>query len=195
MSILQPMNPRINDTKSAILITAAALFSNKGYAGTSMADLAEELGLSKAAIYHHFESKEALLRELMESTFKELETLIIRYEATPANRIDLHDLLSNFALITFSHRDVIRLVLSELPAEMKGKERKGHQYAGRLQKLLAGPKSTVESAMRAKAAVVIIATGILPPRLQKNAKSEDPDLNLLIAIASDALGLKKTKRR
>jgi len=194
MSKVQAVKPRITDTKSAILITAARLFSDKGYAGTSMSDLAEELELSKAAIYHHFESKEALLRELMDSTFQELETLMARYEAMPVNKIDLHDLLSKFAEITFSHRDVIRLVLSELPAEMKGKDHKGHKYAGRLQKLLSGPKSSVESAMRAKAAVVIIATGILPARLAKNAKSEDPNLELLIAIASDALGLKKTKR-
>jgi AcrR family transcriptional regulator len=195
MSSWQHGHTKVTDTKSAILNKAAALFSNKGYVGTSMSDLAEELGLSKAAIYHHFESKVDLLGELMDSTFKELEMLVTETEAIPAHKIDLHGLLRKFAEITYSHREVIRLVLSELPAEMKARGPKGHHYVIRLQKLLAGQEPTVEGLMRAKAAVVIIATGILPPRLEKDARNADPDLEILLAIATDALGLKKTKRK
>ncbi|MEE4211966.1 MAG: TetR/AcrR family transcriptional regulator [Parvularcula sp.] len=39
---------------------ATALFLEKGYAGTSMAQVAREAGMQKASLYHHFESKEAL---------------------------------------------------------------------------------------------------------------------------------------
>ena len=41
--------------------TAARLFAERGYQGTSLADLAEALGLQKASLYHHIDSKEDLL--------------------------------------------------------------------------------------------------------------------------------------
>jgi len=41
--------------------TAARLFAEKGYAGTSLGDLAKALGMQKASLYHHIDSKEDLL--------------------------------------------------------------------------------------------------------------------------------------
>jgi TetR/AcrR family transcriptional regulator, cholesterol catabolism regulator len=43
---------------------AARLFAERGYQGTSLADLADELGLQKPSLYHHIESKEDLLWEV-----------------------------------------------------------------------------------------------------------------------------------
>jgi AcrR family transcriptional regulator len=44
--------------------TAARLFAERGYHGTSLADLAEALGMQKASLYHHIASKEDLLWEV-----------------------------------------------------------------------------------------------------------------------------------
>src|SRR6187397_2253306 len=41
--------------------TAARLFAEKGYAGTSLGDLAKALGIQKASLYHHIDAKEDLL--------------------------------------------------------------------------------------------------------------------------------------
>src|SRR4051812_40520154 len=41
--------------------TAARLFADRGYHGTSLADVAEALGMQKASLYHHIDSKEDLL--------------------------------------------------------------------------------------------------------------------------------------
>ncbi len=43
---------------------AARLFAERGYQGTSLADLAEELGVQKPSLYHHIDSKEDLLWEV-----------------------------------------------------------------------------------------------------------------------------------
>ena len=40
---------------------AARLFAERGYQGTSLADLAEQLGVQKPSLYHHIDSKEDLL--------------------------------------------------------------------------------------------------------------------------------------
>lgn len=195
MSRLQTKHRITTDTRSTILSRAAALFSDKGYTGTSMSDLAEELGLSKAAIYYHFESKESLLQDLMSSTFTDLENFITQYETVLASKVEFNEVLQKFAEITFTHREVIRLVLSQIPAEMKAHDPARHECMIRLVKLLSGKRPSLERQMRAKAAILIIATGIVPPPSGKLVSKEELDLKLLVAIASDALGLNATHKK
>lgn len=52
--------------KDAILDEATRLFAERGYEGTSMADLAERVGLRKASLFHHFASKEQLRQAVLE---------------------------------------------------------------------------------------------------------------------------------
>ncbi|MGN0194427.1 MAG: TetR/AcrR family transcriptional regulator [Pseudoramibacter sp.] len=54
------------DTKERILETALALFAKKGYLGTSMNDIAGQLGLTKAALYKHYASKQEILDRIVE---------------------------------------------------------------------------------------------------------------------------------
>jgi AcrR family transcriptional regulator len=52
------------DTRERILDVALDLFTEQGYDGTSLRQIAEQLGVTKAALYYHFESKEDILRAL-----------------------------------------------------------------------------------------------------------------------------------
>ena len=54
------------DTKSRILETALKMFSEKGYEGTNIRELSAALGLSKAAFYKHYESKEEIWNTVMQ---------------------------------------------------------------------------------------------------------------------------------
>lgn len=180
-------------TRQAILENAAELFSTKGFAGTSMSDLAENLGLSKAAIYHHFESKESILQNLLESINEDLESLIDELEKLPPSKSSTREILRMFSEFVFSHRKVARLVLSEMPAEMKAQGSQSHECISRLQQLLAGKKATVEKKIRARVAIGIIAAGIVPPTQGKLSSEDDVNLELLVNIASDALGITQDK--
>ena len=51
--------------RQAILDAAVRLFAERGYSATRMADVAESLGLHKPALYYYFDSKEAVLVELI----------------------------------------------------------------------------------------------------------------------------------
>jgi AcrR family transcriptional regulator len=51
-------------TRERILEVAMELFTEKGYDKTSLREIAERLGFTKAALYYHFESKEDILRAL-----------------------------------------------------------------------------------------------------------------------------------
>jgi len=56
----------VPDTRRAAMYrTAAQMFRDRGFDATSVSDVARALGLTKAGLYHHFESKEALLFEIM----------------------------------------------------------------------------------------------------------------------------------
>lgn len=54
--------------RQQIVEVAVTLFSRRGYAATSMREIAESAGTTKAALYYHFEDKEALYREAMAVT-------------------------------------------------------------------------------------------------------------------------------
>lgn len=56
-----------NSTKQRILEKALEMFAEKGYEGTNLRDLAQSLGLSKSALYRHFESKEEIWNSLYET--------------------------------------------------------------------------------------------------------------------------------
>jgi AcrR family transcriptional regulator len=53
-------------TKEAILEAASTLFANAGYRGTTIAAVAEKVGISDAGVLHHFKTKEALLLAVLQ---------------------------------------------------------------------------------------------------------------------------------
>jgi AcrR family transcriptional regulator len=63
------------DTRARILDAARALFAERGYAGASMRDLAEALGMTKAAVYYHFPGKADILLALVEPLLVELDAI------------------------------------------------------------------------------------------------------------------------
>src|SRR2546421_2503555 len=52
-------------TRAALLAAARGLFAEKGFAATSRDEIAERAGVTRGALYHHFESKEAVLRAVV----------------------------------------------------------------------------------------------------------------------------------
>lgn len=62
-----------SETKSKILKITGGLFAKRGYFGVSMQDIADQLSISKTAIYYHFASKEELAKILMRNSVDELK--------------------------------------------------------------------------------------------------------------------------
>ena len=56
-----------NDTRQRILAVAQELFIEQGYDGTSLREISERLGFTKAALYYHFHSKDEILLALLET--------------------------------------------------------------------------------------------------------------------------------
>lgn len=83
------------NTKEMILEEALKQFSRKGYDGTSMSDIAEPLGISKAALYKHYKSKQEIFEKIIEESevkYKEvLEKLSVHYPDNSRKKLSKND--------------------------------------------------------------------------------------------------------
>jgi AcrR family transcriptional regulator len=59
-----------------ILDAASRLFSSRGYHATSMQDIADAVGILKGSLYHHFESKEAILHRIVKEPIARLHRTV-----------------------------------------------------------------------------------------------------------------------
>ncbi|MHA7294742.1 TetR/AcrR family transcriptional regulator [Arthrobacter sp. HLT1-21] len=92
--------------QQAVLTIAVDVFNRHGYEATSMGVLAENLGISKSAIYHHVPSKGDLLRLALDHALGGLEAVLIDPAAT-SGRAD--------ARLEFVLRGTIAVLIERLP--------------------------------------------------------------------------------
>src|SRR5258708_21133321 len=64
-------------TRDRLIHSARYLFWERGFAGTSMADLLAHANVNSGSFYHFFESKEALLREVLEGYLHALRPIVV----------------------------------------------------------------------------------------------------------------------
>jgi TetR/AcrR family transcriptional regulator, cholesterol catabolism regulator len=62
------------DRRGRILASAAALFASRGVAATTVRVIADDVGILSGSLYHHFESKEAIVDEIISSYLDDLRT-------------------------------------------------------------------------------------------------------------------------
>jgi AcrR family transcriptional regulator len=104
-----------SETYTKILDTAHALFIKHGYTATSMRQIAEEAGIGKATIYHHFPDKQALVMELLKSTMGRMEEALqlVKAEKEPRDRIRVAVSVSVQYLLEST--DIMQIVRREVP--------------------------------------------------------------------------------
>lgn len=89
--------------REALLASAAALFRERGYEGSSLTDLAEILNITKPTIYYYVESKEQLLLDILKVAQDDILTFMQAADASPANGYDkLRRIMIDYAQVMVS---------------------------------------------------------------------------------------------
>jgi AcrR family transcriptional regulator len=82
------------DRRERIIASAAALFASKGVAATTVRQIAGAVGILSGSLYHHFESKEAIVDEILSSYLDDLRARYIDVLARETDpRVRLHNLV------------------------------------------------------------------------------------------------------
>ena len=109
---MRPLTPK---SKEEILAIAIPLFAGSGYNGVSMRTIAKNLGLSAAALYHHFPDKQTLYLSAMAKAFVDkadsLEK-ILGSSAAPDKR--LAQFISRFCELVYQDNDFSMLIQREM---------------------------------------------------------------------------------
>ena len=157
------------DSRQEILRTAARLFQQKGYDATSMNDVAAALKLSKGGLYHHFQSKDEILFEIMNHAMEITQERVlnpVREIADPDER--LRALIRLHIEVVLSPRDrEITVMLHEnhpLPPTLRKRiNGRKKEYIHFLEKLMAEVQMKAQEKSR-KENPAYRASGRVSPR-------------------------------
>jgi len=146
-------------TRARLLATALRLFSEHGVEGTSLQMIADALGVTKAAVYYHFKTKDEITEAVAEPGLRELDQIVTEAAALrrPGARMD--HLLTGFVDIVVRYRSLVALfsrdpgVMRSLTRSWQGRE----NFSVRMTEILVGPDGDVSRAVAVHAAIAGIA--------------------------------------
>jgi len=147
-------------TRERILDVALTLFADKGYDATSMREISEQLGITKAALYYHFDSKADIVRAMLAETERKVTELAAWAREQPNSPELRRDVLTRWSDIMQAHglaafRFVVanRQVIHDLSPDQHGGM---HQCLGELYEALAPAGASAEDQLRIRLALMSI---------------------------------------
>jgi AcrR family transcriptional regulator len=149
------------DTRSRVQKVALELFAEQGYEKTSLREIAERLGVTKAALYYHFKSKEDIVHSLTDDYFAEIDGLLDWARSQPAGDQTRQALLDRYVGIVLDGSAVFRFLeqnRASMQAMETGKDRLA-RFRDRLDTLvdlLTGLDAELRDRVRATAAFLSV---------------------------------------
>ncbi len=153
---------RGRDTRSRLRELALRLFAEQGYEKTSLREIAERLGVTKAALYYYFKSKEDIVRSLVEDYVAELDELIAWGKSQPRTAVTRAEIVRRYLHIVASGTEVFRMlhqnqaaVASLASAKERGELMRERMDA--LTDLLTEPTGTLRDQVRAASCLMSVS--------------------------------------
>ena len=128
-------------TITAIVRAAAKLFTARGFAATSIDDIAARAGVAKGAVYHHFESKEQILARVFEDMTGALAAEVAASAATASSILDRVERATLQYLTSIAGNRFRQVLLIDGPAVLgwqKWREVDQRYFSGTMQPPMAG---------------------------------------------------------
>jgi len=175
---------RPSDTRERILVAARDLFIARGVQQTSLREIAERLGISKPALYYHFDSREALLQSIVLPLIDACNDFIASNEAV--RPLDARALLAGYFDLLQAHREVLTLLVRDLSTlGALGLGARLLDSRRRLIALLSGSQASVADRVRATIAIGGLSDSVVEFAEEQAEKIKDA----AVEAACGALGL------
>src|SRR5215218_1313368 len=104
---------RATNTRQRLIDVAVDLFTQHSFAGTSLQIIADELGFTKAAIYHHFRTREQLLAAVLEPILGDLKTIVEAAETRRTAHARAEQMLNGYAAPTVRNRRLVAVLAAD----------------------------------------------------------------------------------
>jgi AcrR family transcriptional regulator len=149
------------DTRARIQRIAVELFTEHGYEGTSLREIAEHLGVTKAALYYHFKSKEDIILSLVQDYQSQMDALIGWAREHPGNAETRREILNRYMDIVVERSQVFRMLhqnqaaLNTMAEALRTLKNAPLQLADQL----AGPDASLRDRARAIMALASMSVG------------------------------------
>jgi AcrR family transcriptional regulator len=118
-------------TRQQILETAQRLFTELGYDATSLQRIADEMGLTKAAVYYHFNAKSDILHAAMQPGIDRLKTLLDDAAAIRGRRARTEYLVNGFTDFLVQNRHYAAMASTDPAAKRHNMDDKGAELRQR----------------------------------------------------------------
>jgi AcrR family transcriptional regulator len=166
------------DTRAKIQQVAVELFTEHGYEGTSLREIAERLDVTKAALYYHFKSKEDIILSLVEDYQAQMDELIAWAGTQPRTPRARREILDRYMHIVAERDQVFRMlhqnqaVLSTMASQVKALKTAPRMLADQL----CGPEAPLRERIRAMMTLGAISVGWMVFTEQVPDRSELSDI-------------------
>jgi AcrR family transcriptional regulator len=182
---------RGRDTRARLRALSLQLFAEQGYEKTSLREIAEHLGVTKAALYYYFKSKEDIVRSLVEDYMAEMDELIAWGKAQPATAATRAEIVRRYLHIVAGGAEVFRMLQQNQAAvaSLASAKERGALFRERIDaliELLTGPGAPLRDQVRAASAVMSINFGCL--RYQNQVSSQEELEEALLDVAMELVG-------
>lgn len=154
------------DTRSRLRKLALELFAEQGYEKTSLREIAERLGVTKAALYYYFKSKEDIVASLVEDYVADLDKLIAWAHDQPRTAATRAEIVRRYLDVVANGSAVFRMLHQNQAAvsSLATAKERGELFRERLDaliELLAGPHASLREQVRAASCLMSISFGCM----------------------------------
>jgi AcrR family transcriptional regulator len=175
-------SPHAADTRSRILDAALDVFSEHGFEGSTLQQVADRLGFTKAALYYHFRSKDDILGALVTPANTGIEAMLGAYAGTPDTPARRRQFMAAYIDYLLSHRHLIAYISSDLATLAHPAMAGSHARRARMEAMLAGDDLDFTDQVR-----VTVAFGGIQAAIARNPDADIAQLREALLAAATPL--------
>jgi AcrR family transcriptional regulator len=149
----------------ARIVTAALdLFARHGVGGTSLQMIADEIGVTKAAVYHQYKTKDEIVLAAAEAELARLQAVISAAETEPTKKRARDVLVTGIVDLAVERRRTVSIVLSDpVIVEFFAEHDTFREVMQRLRRLVMGADTGSEARVRTVMLLAAISGAVMHP--------------------------------